>query len=216
MKKRVETERLTQSISLLQPTRPIFCTTKNADGSDHIAPFAWVMPISCQPPRIAFALQNQRGRKCSHSLENILRDWEFTINMPVAGQEKTMVEASFISDDRYGDSGFTKAAGGAVAPVSVPECAASLECRTYSVIDSGNDHTLILADVVGAVYDPSLYEENLCPAAPAMQPLINLTEYRYQDRQEHIFLKADEPYRVIAYYKHPLREPGDDAGKDEK
>jgi len=67
-------------VFLSQLGRPILCTTKNNDGSDHVAPFSWINPVSHKPPRIALALLN--SPKKQQSLENIERSAEFVVNMP--------------------------------------------------------------------------------------------------------------------------------------
>lgn len=206
MKEKIDKQRLDNSIFLLQPTRPVFCTTKNADGSDHAAPFSWIIPISCKPPRVAFALQNYRGRKQSQSLLNIIREGEFAINMPCAGQEKTLVQSSFNlvhHKSKLERTGFTPADAACIKPKLIEECPASLECRVISTIDIGGDHTLILADIVSASCDPALYDDNLCPNVPDMMPLINLKEKRFDDHQQHWFLDGSHMYDVDVYYEKP-------------
>lgn len=204
MKKRIEKEMLPQSICLLQPTRPIFCTTKNEDGSDHAAPFSWITAISFKPPRVGFALQNERGQKLSHSLVNILREREFVVNMPQMGQEYALVQASYglvnhsCKFDRTGsareDSEFIK-------PKMMADCVASIECKVFATLDTGGDHTLILADIVSAYYEEEYYNEMLWPDSSKYKPLINLREYRFDDRQEHIFIDSSNEYRVVIPYE---------------
>lgn len=206
MKTALKMESLSLSYGLLQPSRPIFCTTKNADGTDHVAPFSWIMPISCSPPRVAFAVQNQRGSKISQTLINILRDREFVVNIPRMGQEKTLVEASFnlVSHAcKFDRTGYTREDSVRVKPKRIAECAAALECAVYETVDGGGDHTLLLADVVYAVFDAALYDENCCPNVPDLRPLINLKECRFDDHQEHLFLDTSVAYRVEAYYEKP-------------
>lgn len=204
MKKVIAAEDITKSIFLLQPSRPIFCTTKNEDGSDHVAPFSWIMPISCDPPRVAFALQNQRGKKLSQSLVNILREYEFVVNMPHAGQEKELVQASYglvNHSCKFDRTGYTREDAQKVRPKVIAECTACIECKVYATIDTMGDHTLLLADVVSASYDDSCYDEGLRPNVPKMMPLINLKEYRFDDKQEHIFINTKDTYHVSIPYE---------------
>lgn len=56
MKKRISPGEMDTSIFCLQPSRPILCTTKNEDGSDHVAPFGWCTPISQRPPMLMLSL----------------------------------------------------------------------------------------------------------------------------------------------------------------
>lgn len=194
---------LGKSIFLLQPSRPIFCTTKNDNGTDHVAPFSWIMPISCTPPRVAFAFQNERGKKLSQSLTNVLREREFVVNMPRFGQEHELVQSSYGLVNhacKFDRTGYTRENSG-VAAKRIMECTASLDCKVFLTLDSGGDHTLILADVVGAVYEDAYYDENLCPSIPDLLPLINLKEFRFDDRQEHVFVKTCETYRISIPYE---------------
>ena len=192
-----------KSIYLLQPSRPIFCTTKNQDGTDHVAPFSWITPISVIPPRVAFALQNERGSKLSQSLVNILREREFVVNLPHFGQEYTLVQASYglvHHKCKFDRTGYTRE-DSTLSPKRIMECSASLDCKVFQTLDSGGDHTLLLADIVGAVFDDACYDETLCPNVPDMLPLLNLKEFRFDDRQEHIFIKSNETYRVSIPYE---------------
>lgn len=204
MKRAVTPDKLDMSIFLLQPSRPIFCTTKNEDGSDHVAPFSWIMPISFHPPKVAFALQNERGSKLSQSLVNIMREHEFAVNLPHMGQEEKLVEASFLQGRhacKFDRTGYTRQAAQEVKPVLIGECNAAIECRVFSLQDTLGDHTLILADIVGASYDDACYAEDFCPKLDAMQPLINLREFRFDDHQRHEFIDTGKGYMVDIYYE---------------
>ena len=204
MKKRVEPDKLDMSIFFLQPSRPIFCASKNEDGTDHVAPFSWVMPISFHPPKVAFAVQNERGAKLSQSLVNILREREFTVSLPHRGQEEKLVEASFLQGEhacKFDRTGYTRREAQQVKPVLIEECHAGLECRVFSIQDTQGDHTLILADIVGAAFDDECYGEDFCPILTKMQPLINLREFRFDDHQRHEFVESDKGYMVDIYYE---------------
>ncbi len=201
--------RLGQSIMLLQPTRPFFCSSRDQNGGDHIAPFAWLTPISSNPPRVALALQNEKGRKRSATLDNIIRTNEFIINMPVAGQEKELIRSSFMPDEgcpcKFDRTGYTRQQGQRVNVAAIAECPANLECVAFNVIDHGGDHTVIFADIIAAQYAADCYDEGLCPCIPAMLPLINLKERRFDDHQEHIFLDSVSVRRIRVFYDKSQR-----------
>ena len=204
MKIRITEEKLPQSICLLQPTRPIFCTTKNEDGSDHAAPFSWITAISCKPPRVAFALQNERGQKLSHTLENVLREREFVINMPQMGQEHILVQASYglvNHSCKFDSTGSAREDSLYIKPKMMADCVASIECKVFATIDTGGDHTLILADIVSANYEEECYDEMLWPVDSKHKPLINLREYRFDDHQKHIFIDTSKEYEVNVPYE---------------
>ena len=216
MKASVSRGELFKSIYLLQPTRPFFCTTKNADGSDHVAPFAWLTPISASPPKVALALQNERGKKLAQSLVNVLREGEFGVNMPQKGQEYRLVESSFglvKHPSKFDRTGYTRRVGQVIKAPLIEECTACLECKVYSVIETGGDHTLLLADVVAAHYEVDCYDENLCRLAEAVPPLLNLRDYRFDDYQRHLFIDAGKTYRVDVFYEKG-DEDADRAGQE--
>lgn len=204
MKKELMLENMKRSINLLKPSRPILCTTKNENNSDNVAPFSWIMPISQNPPRVAFAIQNERGLKLSQTLLNILREHEFVINIPNAGQEKKLLQSSYDLVNhscKFDRTGFTRYDSSYVKPKIIKECSASLECRVYSIIDSCGDHTLILADVINAIYDDICYDDKLCPNLHEIQPIISLKGIRFDDHQEHIFIRTTETYSVSVPYE---------------
>jgi len=209
MKKEVETSKLNLSIFLLQPSRPIFCTTKNEDGSDHAAPFSWIMPISCEPPRVAFAMQNERGSKHSQTLQNIVRENEFVINVPKMGQEFALVQSSYMlvsHKTKFDRTGSARENAKVVSPPSMADCVAFLECKVFEVLDAVGDHTLILADVVSASYEEKCYDEMLCPVISEFKPIISLKEYRHDDHQRHIFLDTSKEYEVIVPYEKEIKD----------
>ena len=96
MKKNMDASELKKSILLMQPTRPILCTTKNEDGSNHVAPFSWINPVSFDPPRVALALCSKPKKQ--QSLQNIERTGEFVVNLPDANVVEKLVEAGVHPD----------------------------------------------------------------------------------------------------------------------
>ncbi|MFA5585182.1 MAG: flavin reductase family protein [Saccharofermentanales bacterium] len=203
MRIKVPQDKFHLCVSLLQPSRPIFCTSKNADGSDHVAPFSWLSPASYKPPKVALALQNERSANLSQSLVNIRREGEFVINLPHRGQEQKLVQASFLQGDyacKFDRTGFTRLDTQTVKPVSIEECKASLSCRVIRLLEDFGDHTLILADIVEASYEEECYGDDLCPRLDQMEPLISLREYRFDDHQRHEFIDSAKSYLVDVYY----------------
>lgn len=204
MKKELGLENKRRTINLLKPSRPFLCTTKNEDNSDNVAPFSWIMPISQNPPRVAFAVQNERGLKLSQTLINILREHEFVINIPVAGQEEKLIQSSHDLVNylcKFDRTGFTRDDSRYVKAKMIKECSASLECRVYSIIDTCGDHTLVLADVVNAVYDAKYYDDKLCPKLNETQPIISFKGIKFDDHEEHIFIKTMGSYSVTIPYE---------------
>ena len=134
MKRRISPVEMDTSIFCLQPSRPILCTTKNEDGSDHVAPFGWCTPISQRPPMLMLSLQNSPDK--SQTLMNIERDGEFVINLPDMSLTDHLVTAAFdakFGENKFDRSGFTRLPSETVRPCGIAECRAHLECRVRSI-----------------------------------------------------------------------------------
>jgi flavin reductase (DIM6/NTAB) family NADH-FMN oxidoreductase RutF len=188
MKKKIDSNRLIEAHRLMQPSKPILCTTKNEDNSDHVAPFSWLIPVSCNPPRIGLALLSKPKKQ--HSLVNIERTGEFVINYPDTKILEKMVEASYdlrIHDNKFKRSGFKRRKSLKVEPTSIEECKVHLECKVRNIENTG-DHSLIIADVVEAVYDDESFSEDLLVKLENFEPVIHLKDYCMDSYQTHLFL----------------------------
>jgi flavin reductase (DIM6/NTAB) family NADH-FMN oxidoreductase RutF len=193
-------DKLCESIFLLQPTRPILCSTKNEDGTDHVAPFSWINPVSYKPPRVALALLN--SPKKQHSLENIERTGEFVVNIPTLDIADQMVGCSFktkFGENKFDRSGFERLKSVKVTPPCIAECKAHLECKLYTTVNAG-DHTLLVADVVHASYDNEVYSENLLIKLDKFKPAIHVLNYNLENSQIHIFLNPAGSHVTEVFY----------------
>ncbi len=206
MKTGVPESELESSVFLLQPGRAILCTTKNGDGSNHVAPFSWINPVSHKPPRVALALLNHPKKQ--HSLENIERTGEFVINMPGLELAEKLVESSFLTlegENKFVRSGFTPLPSIKVEPPGIDECKAHLECKVISSINTG-DHTLLIADVLCAHYDVDAYGPSLSINTEKFQPALHLFNYNLDKSQVHIFLKSSSSYTIEVPYTSAFNE----------
>jgi flavin reductase (DIM6/NTAB) family NADH-FMN oxidoreductase RutF len=194
MKKNVSEECFEKAIFLLQPTRPILCTTKNEDGSDHVAPFSWINPVSMKPPRLSLALLNKPKKQ--HSLENIERTGEFVVNMADMQLADRLVLASYwpnFGENKFDRSGFTRLNSRKVAPPAIAECRAHLECKVIEILTPG-DHSLILADIVEAYYDSDAFNDNLLINMQNYKPMIHVQNYILPQSQLHVFMEPGGEY----------------------
>jgi flavin reductase (DIM6/NTAB) family NADH-FMN oxidoreductase RutF len=190
----------------IQPTRPILCTTKNEDGTDHVAPFSWVNPVSVTPPRLSMALLNKPKKQ--HSLENIERSGEFVVNLPDMALADRLVLASYqprFGENKFDRSHFTRLPSKKVAPVAVKECRAHLECKVIDILVPG-DHSLILADIVAAAYDSEAFSGNMLINMQNFKPVIHLQNYMLQQSQLHVFLEPGGAYTSEVMF--PVKEDG--------
>lgn len=173
MKKSSEDLDLAKIVFFLQPSKPILCTTKDVDGTDHVAPFGWCMPVSQRPPMLAIAIHHSPEK--AKTLENIERTGEFVINVPHLELAEATVRTSFQPGgtlNKVDVSGFTRQESKQVSPVSIQECVASLECKTGDIRYVG-DHALIIGKVVFVSYDPAAYK-GLSWNIAHFRPLIHL------------------------------------------
>ena len=194
VKKDVSVDSFEKSVFLLQPGRPILCTTVNPDGSNHVAPFSWINPVSFKPPRVGLALLTSPKRQVS--LQNIERTGEFIVNLPDMALAEKLVLTSYDTlegENKFLRSGFTPLAGKQVGAVAIGECRAHLECKVLQIIDAG-DHDLLIADVLAAYYDPEAFSENLLINLDTYQPATHLQNYVTDTGQVHVFMKAGGSY----------------------
>lgn len=197
MKRQMTQDELSNSIFVLQPSKPILCSTKNEDGTDHVAPFSWCNPVSLNPPVMALALLHSPKRQ--HSLDNIERTGEFVINFPDTSLFRQIVIASYwqnFGENKFDRSGFTRQKSQKVSPVAVGECHAHIECRLKETLAPG-DHTILIADVVSASYDDSVFLPNGKIAdLPNFKPFVHIQNYDFLHTQLHMFASM-ESSRVV-------------------
>ena len=197
MKRRLNKEALDNSVFLYQPSRPILCSTKNEDGTDHAAPFSWINPVSIDPPRLALALMNSPKRQ--RSLDNIERTGQFVINFPDSALYKKLVRASYwqnFGENKFDRSGFTRRKSRVVEPESIDQCYAHAECKLVRAMPMG-DHTFLVADVVSVSYDDSVLSPSGKPAdLPEFRPCIHIQNYDFPETQVHMLAELDSSYII--------------------
>lgn len=177
------------AINYLQPSRPVLCTSKNEDGSDHIAPFGWCSPVSQNPPKLMIAIHHLP--KKSKTLINIVRSNEFVINLPQLNIAQATIETSIRipkGKNKFDRSGFTRLESKVVTPVCVSECAASLECKVSDIFYTG-DHALIIGDILFTHYDSKYFSEDGLWKLDESIPLIHLGHRNLSEViQEHYLI----------------------------
>jgi flavin reductase (DIM6/NTAB) family NADH-FMN oxidoreductase RutF len=196
----IKDDDMCSSVFLLQPSRPILCTTKNEDDTDHVAPFSWINPVSQNPPRVAMALLSKPKKQ--KSLENIERTGEFGINIPDLSMAERLVGCAFsakFGENKFDRSGFTRMPSVAIKANCIIECKASLECKVHELIDAG-DHTIIIADIIHAKYDEDSYSQNLLINTQNFRPVIHLQSFNLEKSQLHIFVSSESTKTIEVSY----------------
>jgi len=200
MKKEIPSDIFERAVFLTQPGRPILCTTRNEDGSNHVAPFTWFNPISFKPPQMALALLNTPQKK-QHTLINIERTGEFIANLPDMELTEQLVLSSYLvlkGENKFDRSGLTPHPGKEVDVVAIQECRSHVECKVYDIIKTG-DHSLVLADVVAAYYDEAAFTKNL---------MIDLKNYKPMLHLQNFCSDPKDPWNLNPGQVHVFMEPG--------
>ena len=132
---------------LLHPLNATLITSQGKDGKANALAIAWIVPVSMNPPMLAFAVSKER-----HSYKLIEQTREFVVNIAgfdLARQVLYCGRKSGKEVNKFKETGLT---AGKAKKVSVPiinECVAHLECRVEDIIPTG-DHVLIVGEVLAA------------------------------------------------------------------
>jgi len=131
----------------LAPRLVVLVSTVDKDGNVNAAPFSFVMPVSIDPPLVAFAAAHERN-----TLANIRETMEFVINLPPEEiLEKLWVCAKKFpkSTNEIEKSGLTEIPSEKVKPPRIEECVAWFECKLVNESEVG-DHVVLLGEVLTA------------------------------------------------------------------
>ncbi|PKK81825.1 MAG: hypothetical protein CVT47_00450 [Thermoplasmata archaeon HGW-Thermoplasmata-2] len=140
---------------MLHPRNTVLITTCGAAGKPNIITIAWITPISAAPPLLGFAI-----RKSRHSFKLLEENGEFVVNVPefsLAPQSAFCGRESGKSVDKFAGCKLTTEKSAKVAPPTIGECAAAIECKVHKMIEVG-DHVLVVGEVVGASADSKKFE----------------------------------------------------------
>jgi flavin reductase (DIM6/NTAB) family NADH-FMN oxidoreductase RutF len=139
---------------VLAPRPTIIVTSINKKGEVNAAPFSFTMPVSMNPPLIAFA-----SVKTHDTYKNIVEIEEFVINIP----NEDILKELWITGEKfpYGVNEIEKASltqidSKKVQPPKIEECIAAIECKVHWIKSAG-DHDII----VGEVLHVSIQEDSL-------------------------------------------------------
>mgnify|MGYP000221110472 CR=1 FL=1 len=200
-------------IAFFRPNRPVLVTTCNRDGSPHVAPFAWCVPVSARPPLVSLALLSSPRKQ--HSLVNIERDRQFVVNFPGFELSADLVRSSY----RYptgvykaGILGFKFAASRSLEVPALEQCRARIECRLVDALKTG-DHTLLIGEVVDAAYADVQYDAGFILKASQYPPCLHLGHVTNAAGQVHTFMRGSELVQISVPFNLPCPLPGPDAGE---
>lgn len=132
---------------ILAPRPTIIVTTISSKDQVNAAPFSFTMPVSMDPPLVAFA-----SVPTHDTYRNLVERGEFVVNIPT----EEILEKLWITSGKfpYGvneieKAGLTQISSNEVAPPKIEECVAHLECRIQWIKEAG-DHNIIVGKVINA------------------------------------------------------------------
>lgn len=130
---------------VLAPRPTIIVTTVNRKGEVNAAPFSFTMPVSMDPPLIAFASVTSH-----HTYKNIKETGEFVVNIP----NEDILKELWITAEKFPEdvneiekAGLTQIPSKKVTPPKIEECIASIECKVKWIKKAG-DHDIIFGESV--------------------------------------------------------------------
>jgi len=142
---------------VLAPRPVVLVSTVDSEGRVNAAPFSFVMPVSMNPPLVAFASGHDRD-----TLVNIRETKEFVVNIP----PKEILENLWVCGNRFPrgvneieKSDLAEEKSQAVKAPRIRECIAWFECKLESEVDAG-DHVIVIGKVINAEVKDSLIGEN--------------------------------------------------------
>lgn len=134
---------------------------------------SWFTPVSMRPPLIAIAIQ-----KDTLTHEFVERSGEFTLNVPSLRLMKEVRAAGIISgkdvDDKLSELGFEPVASEALDTPILIGCLGYVECAVVEVYETGEEHSLFIAEVVAAHADDEVFFETWLLPEEEAKPLHHL------------------------------------------
>jgi flavin reductase (DIM6/NTAB) family NADH-FMN oxidoreductase RutF len=155
-------------LSQLVVPRPIaMITTVAQDGGINVAPFSYYMPVSGEPPLIAVTVGASRQATAApkDTWLNIERSGEFVVNVTTTGIAEHIEAAAREYPRGMSEldvTGWHTVPSHKVAPPSLAESPAHLECVVREVINRGDQEScfsgvhIVLAEVVCITADDSI------------------------------------------------------------
>ncbi|MBN1793947.1 MAG: flavin reductase family protein [Candidatus Omnitrophica bacterium] len=162
---------LTKWHRILAPRATILVSTVNREGVSNAAPFSFVMPVSIDPPLIAFASVEAR-----HTLKNIRATGEFVVNIPSVDllRETWICGKSFPEGvSEIEQAGLTAVPSEKVRSPRIKECLANLECLLEAEYQAG-DHWIVVGRIAAIGVREGLFDGEAFDLVTA-QPLMHVS-----------------------------------------
>ena len=137
--------------SVVMPRPIAWITTVDAKGVLHAAPYSFFNLLCSDPPLAAVGFSAASDREGKDTLANIRATGELVINL-VSEELAQAMNVTSIDAPRGTDevalAGLETTPSQAVKPPSIATSPASMECRTFQIIEPGGDSTILLAEIL--------------------------------------------------------------------
>ena len=129
---------------LIHPMPAVLVTCVGDDDRPNAIAVAWLMPVSMDPPLLAFAIHPQR-----YSYELLQENPAFVVNVMTYEQAPEVLFCGRCSGrdvDKFAESGLTAVEAGSVNTPAIAEALAHLECDVEAQHEAG-DHVIVVGRV---------------------------------------------------------------------
>lgn len=136
----------------------------------NVAPYGMVMPVSSDPPLMAFGIRRERD-----TYRNIQEIGEFVVAYPTPELVKAVeTTARSLPRDQseFDAAGLTPAPSRVVRPFMVAECPVNIECQLEWERQAG-DHHIVVGRVVAVTVSDEIYAAG--PSRASLRPIYHLS-----------------------------------------
>ncbi len=178
---------LARTLYATPPTGVILISTLDDNQRNNIAPFAWWIVVSKEPPLIALSI------KASTNTYRIIKaTGEFTIGVPDPQLLDTVYGSAKLDreQDEFKKLGLTALPAVKVNSPRIKECQVNIECRYHNEIQCG-DHMLVVGEAVAVDVREDIVHDDDSIMRANLTPLGHLTKNKFITMKGSI-LKASE------------------------
>ncbi len=155
MKKEIIREAFTP---ILHPYQATVITTMSKSGKPNAVAIAWIIPVSINPPALAFAI-----RKSRYSYKLLKENPEFVVNIPTANYKKAVTLIGTISGkdrNKIAEAGLETENAKTISPPVIANFPAHIECKVTKIVDLGLDHVIVIGEVLKAFAECELFKRH--------------------------------------------------------
>ncbi len=179
---------LARTLYATPPTGVILVSTIDKDQRNNIAPFAWWIVVSKEPPLIALSI-----KPATNTYRIIKSSGEYVIGLPEPKLLDTVYASAKLDKepDEFGKLGLRALPAARIKPPRIKECQVNIECRYHDEIACG-DHMLVIGEVLAVDVREDILSDDDSTLRANLKPLGHLTKNKFLTMQGNI-LEASEP-----------------------